>query len=363
MSRNLLLLLHKTIKHNWMKEVKLKNGQGLIDILFDDFASCLIVNKALAVNWFDCRGSIGEYYAISDLDVEDRNRITEEINATLTNGNESEKIEVVCEFLKLFTNGKYRIYNSNINAISAEILKSEQVTYSSKVPKNEQFSGRFYPDYRTNNEPHIYSITNSKINNQRVEYYSKLIESGIMPTIVTFQMCNTLNSEYSRSYILDGHHKLEAYLKLKKNAPIISILKLSNCKGMTSSLLNYVKPILKDFEYKHLFKNNGENILEIDFINNKDLTDDLDEILKNSKRIDLSIIRVLKKYVNSSYESTWLERRLSILKSNMNLSSFNLNKKILVYSSASHPEYGRVWGPQKVNKIQLNEWILKEIMN
>lgn len=346
-----------------MKEIEIKEGQGIIDILFDDFASCLIVKKALAINWFDCRGSIGEYYAISDFDLKYRNQITEVINETLTNGNEFEKLKTISEFLKLFSNGNYRIYNSNINTNSAEILKNQQVIYSNQVPEDEQFSGWFYPDYRNNNEPQIYSITNDKINIQRVEHYCQLIENGGLPTIVTLQICNTLSSEYSRSYILDGHHKLEAYIKLKKNVPVISILKLENCKNMTSSLLKYTKPILKDFEYQHLFENNDENLLEIDFIENVDLTKDIDEILKNSNKIDLSIVLLLRKYACSDNTNSWLDDRISILKSNKNLSLFNFNKKITVYHFAYHKEYGKIWGPTKINKTQLNEWIFKNIKN
>ncbi len=45
-------------------EVKISNGQNLIQLLYDEFASCLVIEgTALTVNWPDCAGSVGEYYA------------------------------------------------------------------------------------------------------------------------------------------------------------------------------------------------------------------------------------------------------------------------------------------------------------
>ena len=102
--------------------------------------------------------------------------------------------------------------------------------------------------------------------------------------------------------------------------PIINILKLEESINKTASLLLNAKTILKDFEYLHLFKNNYENLLTIDFINENELTNDLDQILKYSKVIDTSIISILKKYCKTGdkSENSWFEDRLTNLRNNIN---------------------------------------------
>ena len=216
-------------------EIQIENGQNIIDIFFDDFASCLVIKKALAVNWPDCRGSVGEYYAISDYSIEERNFYTKTIDNAFSEGSDAEQIEIIKDFLNLFANGKYSINKNIINNTDVFFLKSNQVIYGEHVPQNERFFGGFYPDYRSNSEPILFSLTNDKIDQNRVEHYCQLIKKGIKPTITTFQVCNLLTSDYSCEYVLDGHHKIEAYLKLKENMPIINILKLEESTNKTAS--------------------------------------------------------------------------------------------------------------------------------
>lgn len=94
-------------------EIQIDNGQNIIDIYFDGFASCLIIKKALAVNWPDCCGSVGEYYSISDYSIEERNFYTKKLNNILSEGSESEQIEIIKDFLNLFANGKYDKIDQN----------------------------------------------------------------------------------------------------------------------------------------------------------------------------------------------------------------------------------------------------------
>jgi hypothetical protein len=341
-------------------EIQIDNGQNIIDIFFDDFASCLVIKKALAVNWPDCSGSVGEYYAISDYSIEERNFYTKTIDKVFSEGTDAEQIEIIKDFLNLFANGKYSInkFIAKINEI--DFLASNQVAYSDIVPQNERFFGSFYPDYRGGSEPILFSITNDKIDPKRVEHYCQLIRKGLKPTVLTFEVYNLLSSEYSCKYVLDGHHKIEAYLKLKEDIPVINILKSEESTKRTAPLLHHAKTILKDFEYQHLFENNDENLLSIDFVNDTGLTNDLDKILKNSNRIDVSIINILKKYANAGndVETSWLKNRLSNLKKNPNTSIFGLGKGLRVYEKKKDEKYGECWFTLTIKtNIQLNNWI------
>ncbi len=342
-------------------EVEITNGQNIIDIFFNDFASCLVVKKALAVNWPDCRGSVGEYYAISDYAIEERNFYTDTINNVLIEGSDSEQIKIIKDFLKLFANGKYSINKFIARTDEIDFLASNQVIYSEHVPHNERFFGRYYPYYKGDAEPTLFSITNDKIDESRVEYYCQLIKKGIKPTVVTFDVCNLLSSEYSCTYVLDGHHKIKAYLKLKENIPVIGILKLEESTNKTASLLHHAKTILKDFEYLHLFQNNDENLLSIDFVNDKALTRDLDQILKNSNKIAVSLINVLQKYskIGNDLETSWFKNRLINLRNNNTIDTVGTNKVLTVYEKIKHEAFfGEGWGAKHLNSIsQLEKWI------
>jgi len=345
-------------------EIQIDNGQNIIDIFFDDFASCLVVKKALAVNWPDCRGSVGEYYSISDYSIEDRNFYTKNLDNTMSEGTDSEQMETTKDFLNLFANGKYSINKFIAKIDEVEFLTSNQAEYGDIVPQNERFFGWFYPDYRSNSEPLLFSITNNKIDHNRVEYYCELIRKGSKPTVLTFEVCNLLSSDYSCKYVLDGHHKIEAYLKLKLDIPIINILKLEESIKKTAPLLHQTKIILKDFEYQHLFENNDENLLSIDFVNDIDLTNDFDKILKNSNRIDVSITNTLKKYSNTDndLEKNWLNNRLNYLKKNPNTNIIGLAKGLRVYKKKKDERYGECWFPMTLKtNTQLNNWINETI--
>ncbi len=345
-------------------EIEITNGKNIIDILFNDFASCLIIKKALAVNWPDCRGSIGEYYAISDYSVEERNFYTRNIDQALSVGSDTEQLEAITDFLHLFADGKYSVNKSVTNISNTEFLRGNRINQNDAVSEDERFFGGFYPYYLMNTDPKLFTITNDKIDNARVEYYCELIRTGMKPTVLIFDSCNILNSEYSCTYVLDGHHKIEAYIRLNENIPFINILKLEENPDQTASLLHHAKIILKDFEYRHLFENSDEHLLSIDFINDPDLTDDIDHILKNSDKIEVSIIEVLRKYKGTGDQSTvqWFENRLANLRKNPNLSIFGFSKGIRVYEKKDHPTFGVCWYPLVIKyNFQLNNWIRNTI--
>lgn len=239
-------------------KTQVTQGQNIIKILSDDFASCLVIEKVLTVNWPDCRGSIGEYYSISNYPNEEREKLTVELNDVLINGDEEKILNSIKTFLNLFTNGEYKICFDDLSRKTSSFFCENQVEYSEAVPENERFSGWLYP-YK--DRCFFYTIPRENINLERIDFYTNLINNGIRPKIIVFESYKIDTSEYSSSYIIDGHHKLEAYLKLGIDIPSVSILKLEIENNQTQELLKSVHPILKDFEFNHLLKNN-HNILK-----------------------------------------------------------------------------------------------------
>ena len=197
-----------------MEQIEVKDGAGIIELLFDGFASCLVIQKALAVNWPDCKGSIGEYYSISDHSPLERDSYTTALNTALATGNEADQWHSIKHFLSLFANGTYQVSKSTIPIMESDFLKEGQVRYADHVPANQRFFGAFYPAFDAP-ESTIYSKTNQYIQPDRVAYYTELIKQGNRPTILTVGAYQAEGDAYSRNYLLDGHHKVEAYLQLQ----------------------------------------------------------------------------------------------------------------------------------------------------
>lgn len=233
--------------------VDVSEGQNIIKILSDSFLSCLIIKEALVVNWPDCRGSVGEYYAISNFTSEERYKLTNTLDSVLINGNEDQILESITYFLDLFSNGQYEIFFNELNLKKCSFHHENQVIYSELVPENEKFSNGFYP---FENQDYFFTILNENLNSERIEYYTNLIKKGIKPKIIAFDTYNINTGCYSSSYILDGHHKIKAYLKLGLDIPAIQIRKSVKEEDKTEQILQYIKPILKDFEYDHIIKHN-----------------------------------------------------------------------------------------------------------
>lgn len=142
--------------------------------------------------------------------------------------------------------------------------------------------------------------------------------------------------------------------------PIVSIIKVDNGIDKTAALLKYSKSILKDLEYQHLFENNDDYLLTIDFISEPELSNDLDYSLKNSDRNDTNIIEVLRKYYKTTnhLEYDWLKSRLIQLKKNTHINILALGKGLKAYEKRKNEKYGIGWFPivMKTHR-QLNEWI------
>ena len=127
-------------------EIQITNGQNIIQLLSDDFASCLVIEGALSVNWPDCGGSIGEYYALSKYSSTKRRELTDKLNQLLIDGDEHEIYAAIKEFLTLFSNGTYRVGLGSMRLDTVRFLDEAQLGYADNIPMNRRFTGSFYPD-------------------------------------------------------------------------------------------------------------------------------------------------------------------------------------------------------------------------
>jgi len=142
-------------------EIEITNGQNVIQLLYDEFASCLVIENALTVNWPDCAGSVGEYYSVSNYSSKKRKELTENLNQVLIYGNKTEIFDSIKNFLTLFANGKYYVNLTDIK-IDKTCFHHEGIgKYSDTVPENQRFTG-FYP-YPSDHDDYFFTIPNNSI--------------------------------------------------------------------------------------------------------------------------------------------------------------------------------------------------------
>lgn len=331
-------------------KVEITNGQNIIQLLFDEFASCLVIETALTVNWPDCAGSVGEYYALSSYSSHKRKSLTDDLNQVLINGDEKDVFESIREFLELFSNGNYNVNKGSMKLDACNFMYEDQVKWSENVDINSRFSGAFYP-FPFDRVQIFFTVPNSSINKERVKFYKELIQSGSRPLVVTYDLYSPQNADYTACYLIDGHHKTKAYIELGIDIPTISITKTEEVKGQTQAILNASVLILKDFEFEHFLTENDENLKNVNFTDEPLLTSKLDHILLSTKRIKNGIVNLLINMdtSNEPLKSEWLSDRLINLSKNKNIG----NGLMIVY-----------WAYDEIKDTQdLTKWIKKTLPN
>ncbi|KOS04913.1 hypothetical protein AM493_01835 [Flavobacterium akiainvivens] len=344
-------------------KISVTNGQGVIKLLSDNYSSCLAIKRALAVNWPDCRGSVGEYYAISNLTDDEREKLTVQLNEVLIKGTDEEILSAVSPFVNLFDNGEYTATITILKPEKTKILHDYSTVYSDTVPEDELFSGWFFPDFKKTYC--LYTRPKASINAGRVQYYTDLISEGARPKIIVAFAYHDDTGDCSAEYIIDGHHKVEAYIKLGIDIPCVYI-SLNLDKKHTEEILRYVQPLLKGFEFKHFFENNP-NLENLDFEKSTFLTDVLDNYLLTTTRLDLELTQVFIKAAksNDTEKNLWLSQRLKVFEKNKNISIINSLTVLYQDCRTQFPYNGQImWFRKKIpNKLTLRVWAKGTIYN
>ncbi|UWX61198.1 hypothetical protein N0B40_02740 [Chryseobacterium oranimense] len=343
-------------------EIHITHGQNIIKVLYDGFASCLIIRRPVAVNWPDSRGSVGEYYAVSELPEDEKIILADCLNRSLTKGTEAEIMSGIEDFLTLFENGTYQVNLGKIPFDNSSFHMAIPLPGNENID-NRRFSGWFYPFQDFN---YLYTLENKSINAERVQYYTELIKKGSRPKPVIFYSLYNQDPQMSCAFVLDGHHKIEAYTQLKMDIPAVFIARDNDRYSSASELMHGAHELLGDIEFEHLFQSNDENLPHIDFVNDEILTNALDTMLRTSERIDVSIIEVLIRHHQSASpdDRRWLTKRLEFLRENIHLSTLNGKKGLNLYLSQYIEDYkADVWFLKTLrNTMELNAWIHETIL-
>lgn len=182
----------------------LDNGYGSIDLKGDEF-DCAIYfqGKPYAINWSDCEGSVGQYLVRTGIKGYEKD--LKQIRYIVENGLDENQLigDQLYPLLKLFKFGEFTLINYE---------PEEWDLTDSKLEKQVNY-------YPLN---YVYVPTQSmeQLNMDTLEKYENKINGGEKPIVVTASVeggwCE---------FIVDGHHKLEAYRRSKKSPNVLNIQK------------------------------------------------------------------------------------------------------------------------------------------
>jgi len=226
-------------------EFEITNGQGVLSIGCDRDMTISIFSfkRPLSVSWYDGHGSVGQYCLNLPMSREYREKFLYLYQEGLTK-DYSDNIEGLKQLLSplfpLFENGYYELkyYYAEVTSFYPDTVdKSKEMeifnTYRAEK-KVKDYNGKerysygfmdvtttniYYSNYLFSTQP------KEELDAKRIEHFKKVIKNGERPFVLVYSIYYYFNDSYSHKYILDGHHKLEAYMELGITPPIVEIFR------------------------------------------------------------------------------------------------------------------------------------------
>lgn len=172
----------------------------------------LVKQKAIAIDFPDNAGSMGRYfYSLPFGDIASEFIALQEM---LNTGEINPRLTLEENFrllIALFEQGRYTVSLYPLEIGRYQIEKAPTTYYQTR-------------------DILLWTQPASKINQKRIAHYKELIKAGKRPIAVIASMEFAFEDivHYSPGYILDGHHKIAAYLQLGIAPIVINIHRLVN---------------------------------------------------------------------------------------------------------------------------------------
>ncbi len=224
--------------------VEIQDGLGILDISEGIFESALLCNgKVAAVCWPDFQGSVAEYLKIAGIPEAQRREFLAEVRTTVEREvREYNLLELAWPFLRLFTNGTYRIACEELERGQDEIYYDDNI--------RSGMDG-FYPLEGFNI---LSTQSRGVIRNDRVEFYKQSIADGAKPfVVIADQYCPELEQQ-SHAFLIDGHHKALAYTALQRNIPALILTRIAARDQLRCLPAQILEETLSPEQMKHLRK-------------------------------------------------------------------------------------------------------------
>jgi uncharacterized protein (TIGR02996 family) len=193
--------------------VCLGEGKGLIEVRGGQEETALLVEgKPVALNWDDCCGSVGQYLVFTGhtCGSDYVRQLGEFVAGEVDEGRSlAEQIEPL---LALFVPGTYCLsYTPSTVAESIATLE-----YSRRSSANRELV-EYYPVEDRNL---VHTQTRESLNEERVAFYREQIRARRRPIVLT-----TSAEGAWCEFVIDGHHKLEAYNRQQVRPAVLGIVR------------------------------------------------------------------------------------------------------------------------------------------
>lgn len=320
-----------------MKEYLIEEGEGIINIVCDDFVSAIQLNeKSITATWPDCSGSIGRYIASSNF--QNKELLASELNAYLNKSDKEQSENLIPNFLRLFTNGKYQVNFHNE-------IEEFDLQYIGKHEAYKDFSYNYYPVVHRN---FLFSQDVNSLDLERINHYRKLIEKGERPIALIYSHLYKMEKElkgkflyndhvWSDQFIIDGHHKMVAYDELRVSPNYFHIRKILKLSELDFNSFGSVNGLLSTSEIEHFVLNSLE-IRTDKSSESKIYNDIIDKHLENSERLDFQLLTKMAKNVNSEREdlNAWAIKRFKAIKERMQIGKSVIVPELLISKFEGH---------------------------
>ena len=197
------------------------------------FESCLFFEaRPIVLSFPDYQGSIGQYLVESD-DHEYQQAARQLISLqNLELGTDTSLAAQLQPLLKLFSSGTYKIVYHWL----------EDDWCVGDLPRTEKpIESSYYPNITVL----VRTVASEELDVARVLWWRDEIASGKRPPIVTVKQEGA-----ECSFIIDGHHRLEAYIMLSLSPPVVAIQSLNINPVSVDEVAALLEPfpsLLEDF--------------------------------------------------------------------------------------------------------------------
>lgn len=242
--------------------IKISDGLNVVSIGYNRLGSYFRLKRPVSIVWDDCAdGGEGMYLSLIPSSAVEREMMQRTINVNLFEdftGREGELYVQLKPLFGLLQNGDYQLYFNNgknkreavvssggksstyeiewdiAYAESVDLSKIEELKKNYKKDRRDTGNVRYTEGligyttasiYGYIDEHSIATRPQSEIDPRKVEFFMEKIQKGERPFIIMMAAIypgeGDFETEYSADFILDGHHKLEAYLKLNITPPCL----------------------------------------------------------------------------------------------------------------------------------------------
>lgn len=302
------------------KTISIKEEGGPIALRSDGFVICLSIHEPLALDWYDCAGSVGKYF-VSKYGAAGISP-AQEFSLALQNGTEQDIPNGLDSFMKLFSPGEYKIRMGEMN--NCEII------YQEKGPNRKPIlAGGYYPL----NEVILFTQDEEMLSLERVRWYEEQIRAGRRPValLVNADFCDEgiypdgskwMHSFDSSYFVLDGHHKLAAYKNLGIVPQALIITREAQAKAEyerhRQTLFFEYEHLLDEYFRRHIISHNPILLTDSSETSMR-YNDSLDKYLGETASIEIALLELFVKASVATEPGTnqWLIDRLRVISSRL----------------------------------------------